>query len=171
MQTNEEHIEQQLWEYIDGFCNDKERSRIAVLIAEDNTWKTKYEELLSLHSGIVDNAELEHPPLRFTKNVMDTIARVHPVVVPKKYTHPAFVRGIAAFFIITTCLLLVYTLLTTDWNTSANGITATRYSLPKVNVHSLLNGNLFTVTVAATVIAGLALLDTVARAKWAQRHS
>ena len=59
-------IEVRLWEYIDGFNSDTERSAIEKLIAENAEWKAKYHALLDVHQSL-NLAELEEPSMRFTK--------------------------------------------------------------------------------------------------------
>lgn len=67
-------IEVRLWEYIDGFSNDAEKSAIEKLIAENAEWKAKYHELLEVHQSL-NLVELEGPSMRFTRNVMEEIAK------------------------------------------------------------------------------------------------
>ncbi|HET6767797.1 MAG TPA: hypothetical protein VFH08_10375, partial [Chitinophagaceae bacterium] len=69
-------IEQQLWSYIDGHSTSEERSSIEKLLQSNLDWKDKYHELLEIHQ-LMNAAELEQPSLRFTKNVMEKIARYH----------------------------------------------------------------------------------------------
>ncbi len=171
MQTNEEHIEQQLWEYIDGTCSDTERARIAMLIANDAAWKSKYEELQALHAEVLGILELEQPPMRFTKNVMDTITKAHPETAPKQYFNMIVIRGIAAFFIITIGFGLAYTLFTTNWSAPTNSTTTSWYSVPKVNVPTLFDSSFSNVAIAIIVIMGLALIDTALRTKKTHHHS
>ena len=71
---NQQEMELQLWEYIDGSLLDAERNAVEKLIADNSFWKQRYHELLDLHQSI-NLIELEQPSLRFTKNVMDEIAR------------------------------------------------------------------------------------------------
>ena len=170
MQTNEEHIEQQLWDYIDGLCSDAERQRIALLIEQDEIWARKYKGLQMLNVGIGNDVELEQPHFRFTRNVMDTIAKAHPVAAPKQYLNPVVIRSIAAFFIITIGFLLAYTLFTADWSAAASEATTRRFNLPKVQLHTMFEGNFFNVVIAVNVILGLALLDFALRAKRVQHH-
>src|SRR5690242_16424826 len=67
-------MEQRLWDYIDGLCSPEERSSIQALLAENAAWQRKYKELLNVHQ-LMNDAELEAPSMRFTKNVMEEIAR------------------------------------------------------------------------------------------------
>ena len=72
--NNPVDIEARLWEYIDGLSVGEERSAVEQLIAENAAWKAKYQELLDMHQSL-NLVELEQPSMRFTKNVMEEIAR------------------------------------------------------------------------------------------------
>ena len=80
---NQQEMELQLWEYIDGSLLDAERNAVEKLIADNSFWKQRYHELLDLHQSI-NLIELEQPSLRFTKNVMDEIARYQIAPATKK---------------------------------------------------------------------------------------
>ena len=77
-------IEERLWDYIDGLGSPEERSAIQILIAENIEWQHKYKELLNIHQ-MMNDAELEAPSMRFTKNVMEEIARHHVAPATKTY--------------------------------------------------------------------------------------
>ncbi len=165
MHNNEEHIEQQLWGYIDGVCDHTEQERIASLIAQGGVWAAKYNELLALHSDLNNVIELEHPPLRFTKNIMETIAATYPVAARKRYVNPGIVKGIAAVFFISIIILLAYSFGTADWRAPE-----TKVSMPHFNFSGLLTTPLINIIIAANVVLGLVLLDLTLRSKRALRH-
>jgi anti-sigma factor RsiW len=71
---NREQMDERLWDFIDGLSSPPERSAVEDLIATHGEWQTKYRELLEVHQAMAAS-ELEIPSLRFTKNVMDEIAR------------------------------------------------------------------------------------------------
>lgn len=170
MHTNEEHIEQQLWDYIDGLCSDADQRRIALLISQNETWRAKHAELLLLHNSINGNIELEQPPVRFTKNVMEAIAAAHPAAVPKQYINRTLMRGIAAFFIVAIVLMVGLMLASTDWSAPAKEMAYSRIQLPQMQFSTLFNGIFFNGIIAINVILGLALLDIALRAKRPQHH-
>ena len=72
---SQQPIEEQLWEYIDGTVAPKDRLRIEGLLQSQAEWKKKYNELLEI-SQLLQSTELESPSLRFSKNVMEEIARL-----------------------------------------------------------------------------------------------
>ena len=77
-------IDDRLWEYIDGVSSADERSAIEKLLETNQQWKEKYNELLELHQ-LVQSSTLEEPSLRFTKNVMEGIAKYHGKTTCKHY--------------------------------------------------------------------------------------
>ena len=40
--------EEQMWDYIDGFCTEEEQNRISLLIKTDDAYRKKYNDLLLL---------------------------------------------------------------------------------------------------------------------------
>jgi hypothetical protein len=110
-------IEEKLWNYIDGNCTPQEQLAIDNLIASDEAYRIKYEELLSFNQEITA-MELEEPPMAFTYNVMETI-RAENASKPLKATiNKHIIFGIAAFFAITITTLLIYSLATIKWTAS-----------------------------------------------------
>src|SRR6478672_6840883 len=112
--NNQIDIEARLWEYIDGFSPEEERSAIQKLIDENAEWKTKYHELLELHQSI-NLVELEQPSLRFTKNVMEEIAKYHIAPATKTYINKRIIWGIGGFFITVIVSFLIYGFSQVNW--------------------------------------------------------
>src|ERR1700744_6235065 len=92
-------MEDRLWDYIDGSSTPAERSVISALLAENHEWQQKHKELLGIHQ-LLGSTELDAPSLRFTKNVMDEIARHHVAPATKTYVNKNIIRGIGAFFLV-----------------------------------------------------------------------
>jgi len=164
MEQNEE-IEIQLWEYIDGSCNSIDRQRISMLIEQDTVWKDKYAELLAFNADISKSMELEQPSMRFTQNIMDAVATQHIAPATKKYINKTIIRGIAAFFITILATVFGYALAT------AHG-SGTSF-LPKLNLNNLnlgryVNSTTMMLFVAVNIVVGLVFLDTMLRTKKTQ---
>lgn len=108
-QEHDEEMEMLLWDYIDGGCNATEEERVSQLIANDSTWKSKYNELLAFNTSLTGVAP-EQPSMRFTKDVMDAIATTAIAPKTKSYINNYIVRSIAAFFllVITVSLFVLY---------------------------------------------------------------
>jgi len=86
-QTNipfEEGDEQRLWDYIDGISSPSEKTVIEQLLEANAEWRAKYHELLDVHQ-LMQSSELEQPSMRFTKNVMDEIARLQIAPATSSY--------------------------------------------------------------------------------------
>ena len=155
----QEEIEMQLWEYIDGICNEADRQRISLHMAEDAAWKEKFEELSAFNSSITDNLELEQPSLRFTKNVMEAVAATRIAPATKKYINPAIIRGIAAFFIIIITAIMGYAFATAKWSTGTSLFTD--FPLKKIDLSSLLNSAYINIFIMVNIVLGLVLLDSI----------
>ena len=154
MEQNEE-MAMQLWEYIDGNCNETERQRISMLIAQDAQWGQLYTELSSLHTAIPASLELEQPSMRFTRNIMEAVATVQIAPATKKYINKSIIKGIAAFFIGTITILLGYAIAHTDWNTGASSA----FRLPQINSSEFFNPTFLYAAAAINIVLALVLLD------------
>ena len=153
-----EEIEIQLWEYIDGTCGEADRQRIAALIAVNPTWKKQYEEIVALQAGISSSLELEQPSMRFTKDVMEVIAKTNIAPATKQYINKTVIRGIAAFFIVTITVLLGYALVTTNYTSAP--------SSSKLNLDwlsGIFTSTTFNTVIGINIILGLLLADTLLR--------
>ena len=82
--NQQENSELRLWAYIDGLSSVEERTAIKKLIETNVEWKNKYYELLEMDQ-LVRSTELEQPSMRFTKNVMEEIAKLHIAPATKNY--------------------------------------------------------------------------------------
>ena len=96
--NTEAPMEDRLWDYIDGFSSPAERSAIEDLLATNRLWQEKYGELLNIHR-LLDTSELEAPSMRFTRNVMEEIARYHVAPATKTYINKNIIRSIGGFFL------------------------------------------------------------------------
>ncbi|WP_345949795.1 MULTISPECIES: hypothetical protein [unclassified Mucilaginibacter] len=113
------NIEEKLWNFMDGSCSPKEHEDIARLIATDEIYRQKYEEILAFNQEL-QSIELEMPPMAFTYKVMEGI-RTEEASKPLKATiDTRIIKGIAAFFILTIVALLGIALVNTDWSISSN---------------------------------------------------
>ena len=99
-------IEEKLWNYIDGTCPDEERKAIDILIAQDEVYRRKYEELLALNKEF-SKMETDDPPMAFTYNVMEAIRAEHAQQPLKAGINKRIIKGISGFFIVSIALLLI----------------------------------------------------------------
>lgn len=150
------NIETRLWDYIDGIS--EEPSVIEKLIAENVDWRAKYEELLEVHS-LVNTAELEQPSLRFTKNVMEEIAKLQIAPAAKKYINTKIIWGIAAFFVTVIVGFVVYGFSQVNWSSAGSSRSPIGIDISKVDYSVLFNNSYVNIFMMMNVILGLMLLD------------
>jgi len=168
--NTEQAMEDRLWDYIDGHCSPTEKSAIEELLATNREWQLKHRELLNLQQ-LLDSSELEAPSMRFTKNVMEEIARYHVAPATKSYVNKNVIRGIGAFFL--TMILGILTFLFTQlkW-ASGTGSRGGGLKLPgeklvldrleNINYNSYtryFNNTYIIIFLAIAVIAGFMMLD------------
>ena len=155
-------MEQQLWSYIDGVSSNEESSAIEKLIATNLEWKNKYHELLEIHQ-LMGAVDLEQPSLRFTKNVMEEIAKLHIAPATKNYINKKIIWGIAAFFITLITGFLIYAFAQVDWNFQDDSKPLLDFST--IDYGRIFNNNFVNGFMMVNVLLGLVLLDRVLASK------
>ena len=104
-------IEERLWSYIDGTCSEEERKAIDILIATDEAYRSKFEELLSFDQELV-KMEADEPSMGFTYKVMEGIRAEQARQPLKAAINKNIIRGISIFFIAVISLMLIFMLST-----------------------------------------------------------
>ena len=153
-----EEMEMKLWAFIDGFVSNEERSAIEKLVAENTEWKNKYAELLQVHESL-NLVELEQPSMRFTKNVMEEIAKYQIAPAAKNYINNKIIWSIGLFFITMIVGFLVYGIAQIDWSAGTDSGTSLGIDLNKIDYSKIFNNNLMNVFMMLNVVLGLFLLD------------
>jgi hypothetical protein len=148
--------EERLWNYIDGSSSAEEKTMIRQLLESNLEWRTKYHELLEVHQ-LMQSSELEEPSMRFTKNVMDDISRLHIAPATKTYINKNIIRGIAAFFILMIIGFLVYGFGQIDW--SGSNQPGWSIDLSKINIDKFFNNTYLNIFMMVNLVLGLFLLD------------
>ena len=156
--NQEQNIEQQLWSFIDGTTSPEEKTAIEKLLESNLEWKNKYLELLNIHQ-MLRSAELEQPSMRFTKNVMEEISKLHIAPATKNYINNKIVWGIAAFFITMIIGFLIYGIGQVDW--TVQGDTKLPIEIKSIDFSKIFNNNFVNGFMMINVILGLFLLDRV----------
>jgi hypothetical protein len=155
-------IEEKLWNYIDGSCTADEQQAIALLIANDEVYRNKYNELLTLNAEF-SAIEQEEPSMAFTYNVMETIRTEHAQQPLKAAINNRIIWGIATFFIITIAALVIFILSSLNWSSGE----ATQFKMPvEINlsqVKGYFDGPIVKGFLFFDVVMGLFLLDTYLR--------
>ena len=173
MEEDAEHrMEQRIWDHIDGLSSPEERAAVDALIAGDRQWQVKYFELLAMHRS-VSELELEEPSMRFTRNVMDEIAKFQVAPATKSYVNKYIIRGIAALFLTLIAGMLVWFFGQFHWSGSGANPSPLllQYSedirqglharLDRFEWSRLLSSAWVYVFLLINVIIGFVLLDTI----------
>ena len=160
-------IEEKLWNYIDGACTHDEQKAIKLLIAEDEAYRSKYNELLQLNSEFTA-MELDEPSMAFTYNVMETIRTENAQQPLKAAIDKRIIFGITGFFILTLSILVIYALSAVNWSGGA-AIALPKMDVPEqlkvTHITSYFTGPIIKGFLFFDVVMGLFLLDTYLRRK------
>ncbi|TWR30534.1 hypothetical protein FPZ43_06235 [Mucilaginibacter pallidiroseus] len=163
-------IEEKLWNYIDGSCTLQERQAIAMLIEQDEVYRKKYDELLTLNQEF-STMEVDEPSMAFTYNVMEAIRTEKAMQPLKSAINKRIILSIAAFFILTISVLVVMILSKVNWhwgNSSALDVTVpvpTQIAANVTHVNSFFSGPLLKGFLFFDIVIGLFLLDNYFRKK------
>ncbi|TWJ03276.1 hypothetical protein JN11_00813 [Mucilaginibacter frigoritolerans] len=161
------NIEEILWNYIDGHCTPDEQNTIIELIAKDEAYRLKYQELMSLNKEFMA-MEIDEPPMAFTYNVMEAIRTEHAQQPLKAAINNRIIMGIAAFFVLTIVTLLVYALSHVSLPTGSHpAAPASNLKIP--DLKSFLSKPVMQVFFFFDVVLGLYLFDTYLRRKKVQK--
>ena len=151
-----QNTEERLWDYIDGISSQQEKTVIEQLLESNGEWKAKYSELLEVQQ-LLHSSELEAPSLRFTKNVMEEIAKLHIAPATKNYINKRIVWGIGFFFITLIIGFLIYGFGQVDW--TVQGDSKLPVDFGKVDYSKMFSNDLVNAFMMINVILGLFLLD------------
>ena len=162
----DQEMERRLWEYIDGKSTSAEKALIDLLLAENQAWQNKYEELTAFHK-IFQGQELDMPSLRFTKKVMEEIAQYQVAPATKNYINKNLIHGIAAFFLVMITGLLIYLISQFRWTSypSNNFLQKYNFEADQLNWGKVLNNTYVNIFIGINVILGLILLDRYLQGK------
>jgi len=149
-------MESRLWDYIDG--TSRESSAIEKLIEVNSAWRAKYAELLDVHS-LMQATELEEPSMRFTKEVMEEIARLQITPAAKKYINTRIIWGIAAFFLTVIGGFLVYGISQVNWSSGSSSSSPVGIDFASVDYSRMFGNSFVNLFMMLNVVLGLALLD------------
>lgn len=148
--------EERLWDYIDGISSPQEKTVIEQLLQNDVEWKAKYSELLEVQE-LLHSSELEAPSMRFTKNVMEEITKLHIAPATKTYINKKIIWGIGIFFITLIVGFLVYGFGQIDWTVPSDSKLPVDFG--KVDYSKIFSNTFVNVFMMINVILGLFLLD------------
>jgi len=149
-------MEERLWDYIDGTASAAEKDIVSQLLEKDVEWKSKYKELLEVNS-MLHSSELDAPSLRFTKNVMEEITRLHIAPATRTYINKKIIWGIASFFIIMILGFLIYGFAQMKWSVADNN--AIVKNVNSLDLSKMFNNTWVNVLMMINIVIGLFLLD------------
>ena len=154
-------MEEKLWNYIDGSCTTDEKKAIDILIAQDEAYRRKYDELLVLNQEFA-KMELDEPSMAFTYNVMEGIRAEHAQQPLKAGIDKRIIKVIAGFFIVSISLLVIYMVSTIPFgHASFSGNAAVNIKLP--DLKSYFNVHLLEAFFFFDLVLGLFLFDAYLR--------
>jgi hypothetical protein len=130
----------------------------------DQQWMTVYNELKGFNEMIGSADIIEQPSLRFTRNVMEEVAKFKVAPPASSYINKKIIIGIAAFFIISIVGFLIYGISFIDM--SATG-SIPDSGMAKLNIDwsKYLNSTVMNLFLLLDMVAGLMLLDRYLRRK------
>jgi hypothetical protein len=161
-------MEERLWEFIDGNNSEEEKSVIEQLLQSNQEWRQKYRELLELDK-VMKSTSLDEPSMRFTKNVMEEIAKYHIAPATKTYINNKIVFGIGLFFITILLGFLIYGFGQIDW-TSGGGDNSLPFNISKIDFSKFFNSTYMNAFMMVNVILGLIFLDRYLASKKKKLH-
>ena len=161
--NSHQYIEERLWNYIDSACDTDEETVIYDLIKNNEEWQSKYKEMNEMRQLMQNYIELDEPPVRFIKNIMEAIAETNIAPATRTYINKKIIYGIATFFITLIAGLLIYSFM------KFNRGEANIFSLP-FNISNLIISKYFTSGTtnffyALQVVLGLILVDRLFKKK------
>lgn len=159
--NEQELIEARLWDYIDGLSNPEEKTAIEKLIEANIEWRRKYKELLEVHQLMI-GSDLEMPSMRFTRNVMDEIARYQVAPATKSYINKRIIWGIGIFFLVMITGFLIYGFSQVNWSAPASGSSVIQdelNKLPKYDWSKFMSSTYTNIFMMINVVLGLILFD------------
>ncbi len=161
-------IEEKLWEYIDGSCTADEQQAISLLIEQDETYRKKYQELLSFNAEITA-MELDEPSMAFTYKVMENIRAEHAKTPLKTSIDSRIIKVIGGFFVFTIAALLVYMFASINWSAGNGTVNLPSIKMPEVS--SITGSGVFKGFMFFDVVLVLFLFDGFLRKRGVAKQS
>lgn len=134
--------EEQLWNYIDGFCSAPEKAEIEAKLGTDPEFKQLYAQLLELNKRLMKDVEIDEPSMSFVRNVMAQVETEIAPVSLKTKVDQRIIYVIGGFFSLILLGTIVYGFATADFTLKMPNIAADLY-LEKIFSPSVLTAFLF----------------------------
>jgi len=168
----DQEMDKLIWDFIDGRCSPEEKELVSQRLVRDQLWENRYSQLLSIDE-MLKKDELEMPSLRFTKNVMEEIAKYQVAPATKSYINKNVIRVFAAFFLVMIVGLFIYFIGQIHWTNHSSNNLIPEYSSDanKLNWSKLLNNSYVNIFIGINIILGLILVDKYLREKKNSKHT
>ena len=160
--STQQNMEERLWSFIDGTLLAEEKKVIEKLLENDTAWKAKYHELRRINE-LISASELDSPSMRFSKNVMEEIVKLHISPATKTYINKKIIWGLSFFFIVLIIGFLIYGFGQVDWNAEGNNNYSIDFS--KVDISKFFSNTYVNIFMMINVILGLFLFDRLLAVK------
>jgi hypothetical protein len=160
------NMEERLWEYIDGACAAADRLFIEQLIADNQEWRTKYQELLELQDLMAHHLELDEPSMRFTQNIMEAIGKEHIAPAAKTYINKRIIWSVAGFFLVSIIGILIAGFAQVNWSTGGTDsslININKINLDKIDTSKFFNNTYTSIFMMINAVLGLVFFDLYLR--------
>jgi hypothetical protein len=160
--NRQQNMEERLWDYLDGACSGDDRLFIEQLIATNEAWKAKYQDLLELKELLSHHLELDEPSMRFNQNVMEAISHQHIAPAAKSYINKRIIWGITGFFICSIIGFIIACIIQVDWSAGLSGnsmINPDKLPFSNLDPSRFFNNTYTTIFMMINVVLGLVLLD------------
>jgi len=160
------NIEEQIQDYIDGFCNDQEAVEIERNIAVNPAWKATYASLSEINRVLQSDFEPMEPSMRFSKNVMDQIAGLKIAKPTRQYLNPVVIWLIGGVLVTMLVFIIGYAVSLADWSAtgSSTSLKIPEVKMPAVNWGGYVNNNTTMLFLLLNTVLGFTLFD-----KWLRR--
>jgi predicted PurR-regulated permease PerM len=171
MQTQQQQMEERLWNWLDGLSTEAEASQLQQMVETLPEWKATYAELLEVHQSLKADMELMQPSMRFTKNVMEQIATMGIKATTKSYLNNRIILGIGGIFVALISAIVVYAIGMVDWAAGSGRSSLPKTGLEKVDWSFHFGSSFTTVSVIIIGLLCMVLLDQYLRPKMLGKKS
>jgi hypothetical protein len=155
---NLKNMEERLWDFIDGSSSPAEKETISHLLETNPAWQKAYAAMMDMNA-LFRETNLEEPSMRFSKNVMEEIAKHTIAPSTKSYVNKKIIYSIGGFFLILIGGMLAYLFTQIDY--SQQGSISIPSSLPKMNTDWSFLGKSTSLNIFLIIdtVLGLFLID------------
>jgi hypothetical protein len=153
------NMEEKLWNYIDGNVTAEERDFVGRLLQSSKEWQDKYNELVKINKLMQESIELEGPPMRFTQNVMEEVARLPILFAAKNYINRKTIIGIVSFFALTFLALVLYGAAQINWSAPAASAMPVDFKVPPIDYNKIFSSAYVNIFIMVNIVLGFVLLD------------